>query len=183
MNSGSWWSTGRPGTLRFMGSQRVGHDWATELNWLMLGLMVASSKRACAAHRSAAPRAPSSAAGHCWPVPPQETLKGRSGSVFVVSPGVHKVCLSPPSASGGNGVWSYRLAVASPLSLAMGYLFLVGYLFLLSIVVQQWVVSLEFLQEKMSARPSTPPSCKQMWLINNSNLFLPVLEAGSQIAA
>ena len=27
-----WW-TGRPGVLRFMGSQRVGHDWATELNW------------------------------------------------------------------------------------------------------------------------------------------------------
>ena len=24
---------GRPGVLRFMGSQRVGHDWATELNW------------------------------------------------------------------------------------------------------------------------------------------------------
>ena len=32
-NSGSWWWTGRPGVLRFMGSQRVGHDWATELNW------------------------------------------------------------------------------------------------------------------------------------------------------
>ena len=31
--SGSWWGTGRPGALRFMGSQRVGHDWATELNW------------------------------------------------------------------------------------------------------------------------------------------------------
>ena len=25
--------TGRPGVLQFMGSQRVGHDWATELNW------------------------------------------------------------------------------------------------------------------------------------------------------
>ena len=31
--SGSWWGTGRPGALRFMGSQRVGHDWVTELNW------------------------------------------------------------------------------------------------------------------------------------------------------
>ena len=31
VNSGSWWWTGRPGVLRFMGSQRVGHDWATEL--------------------------------------------------------------------------------------------------------------------------------------------------------
>ena len=33
VNSGSWWWTGRPGMLRFMGSQRVGQDWATELNW------------------------------------------------------------------------------------------------------------------------------------------------------
>ena len=33
VNSGSWWWTGRPGMLRFMGSQRVGHDWATKLNW------------------------------------------------------------------------------------------------------------------------------------------------------
>ena len=32
-NSRFWWWTGRPGVLRFMGSQRVGHDWATELNW------------------------------------------------------------------------------------------------------------------------------------------------------
>ena len=31
-NSGSWWWTGRPGVLRFMRSQRVGHDWATDLN-------------------------------------------------------------------------------------------------------------------------------------------------------
>ena len=33
VNSGSWWWTGRPGVLRFMGSQRVRHDWATKLNW------------------------------------------------------------------------------------------------------------------------------------------------------
>ena len=33
VNSGGWWWTGRPGVLWFMGSQRVGHDWATELNW------------------------------------------------------------------------------------------------------------------------------------------------------
>ena len=28
-----WWWTGRPGVLWFMGSQKVGHDWVTELNW------------------------------------------------------------------------------------------------------------------------------------------------------
>ena len=33
VNSGSWWRTGGLGVLRFMGSQRVGHNWVTELNW------------------------------------------------------------------------------------------------------------------------------------------------------
>ena len=33
MNSRRWWWTGRPGVLWFMGSQRVGHDWVTEMNW------------------------------------------------------------------------------------------------------------------------------------------------------
>ena len=28
-----WWWTGRPSMLWFMGWQRIGHDWATELNW------------------------------------------------------------------------------------------------------------------------------------------------------
>jgi len=32
-NGYSWWWTGRPGMLQSMESQRVGHDWATELNW------------------------------------------------------------------------------------------------------------------------------------------------------
>ena len=36
LNSGSWWWTGRLGVLRFMRSQRFGHDWATELNWTEL---------------------------------------------------------------------------------------------------------------------------------------------------
>ena len=33
VNSRSWWWTGRPGVLQFMGWQRVGHDWATDLIW------------------------------------------------------------------------------------------------------------------------------------------------------
>ena len=28
-----WWLTGRPCVLLFMGLQRIGHDWVTELNW------------------------------------------------------------------------------------------------------------------------------------------------------
>ena len=33
VDSSSWWWIGRPGVLQFTGSQRVGHDWMTELNW------------------------------------------------------------------------------------------------------------------------------------------------------
>ena len=35
VNCRRWWWTGRPGVLRFMGLQRVGHDWVTELNWII----------------------------------------------------------------------------------------------------------------------------------------------------
>ena len=38
VNSGSWWWTGRPDVLWFMGSQRVRHDWVTELNWKSRGI-------------------------------------------------------------------------------------------------------------------------------------------------
>ena len=39
VNSGSWWWAGRPGVLQFMGSQRVGHDWVTELNITSEGVL------------------------------------------------------------------------------------------------------------------------------------------------
>ena len=42
VNSRSWWWTGRPGMLWFMRSQRVRHDWATELNlteWLRIACL------------------------------------------------------------------------------------------------------------------------------------------------
>ena len=32
-SSGSWWWTEKSGVLQSMGQQRVGHEWATELNW------------------------------------------------------------------------------------------------------------------------------------------------------
>ena len=35
-SSGSWWWTGKPGVLQSIGSQRVRHDWVTELNWTEL---------------------------------------------------------------------------------------------------------------------------------------------------
>ena len=33
VSSGSWWWTGKLGVMQSMGSQRVGHNWVTELNW------------------------------------------------------------------------------------------------------------------------------------------------------
>ena len=47
VNSGSWWWTGRPGALQFIGSQRVGHDWATELNWCYFLWLVSSHMQLC----------------------------------------------------------------------------------------------------------------------------------------
>ena len=32
-SSGSWWWTGKRCVLQSMGSQRIGYNWATELNW------------------------------------------------------------------------------------------------------------------------------------------------------
>ena len=47
VNSRTWWWTGRPGVLQFMGLQRVGHDWATGLNWTELNwtYRITTSKR------------------------------------------------------------------------------------------------------------------------------------------
>ena len=69
-------------------------------------LMAISSKRAYAIPKSAEPRGPVPEAGHCRPVPPQETFKHSSVSVSVGSlgPGAHKVCFSPPSISGRYGI-------------------------------------------------------------------------------
>ena len=40
VNSRSWWWMRRPGVLQSMGSQRVGHNWTTELNWIQLIVLV-----------------------------------------------------------------------------------------------------------------------------------------------
>ena len=45
VNSGSWWWTGKPGVLQSMESQRVRHDWVTELNWEPIIESEASQKR------------------------------------------------------------------------------------------------------------------------------------------
>ena len=126
-----------------------------------VGLMVTSSKSAYPIPRSAAPRDPAPAAGHFWPVPPQETLRhSKAGlvqslwSLLMCT----TFCLSPPRVSCWYEVWfqkrfcpSYWLAGASLLPLDMTCVFLVGSNILQSTVVQQQVVILEFSQEKMNS--------------------------------
>ena len=79
-----------------------------------------------------------------------QTLKGRSGLVFMASPCAHIVWFEPTVSLVGMGFDtkldffpSYHLPGASPLPLDMGCLFLVGSNILLSMVFQQWVVILE----------------------------------------
>ena len=45
VSSRSGWWTGKPGTLQFLGSQWVGHDWVTELNWTEPGWGLGSCRR------------------------------------------------------------------------------------------------------------------------------------------
>ena len=42
VNSKSWWWTGRPRMSQAMGSQRVRHEWATELNWRVISILFLS---------------------------------------------------------------------------------------------------------------------------------------------
>ena len=66
----------------------------------MMGLIVTSSKKAYAIHRSDAPRAPAPAAGHFRPIPQQEILKLSLYGVQVWT----RFCLSAPSIPGGYGI-------------------------------------------------------------------------------
>ena len=124
--------------------------------------------------RSAAVRVPVPAAGHCWPVPPQETLKHSKAGLVQSLWGLwvlvcRRFCLNPPSISAWYGVWfsmwfcpSYHLVGAFPLPLDVRYLSLVGSSILLLMVVQQGVAILEFLQ-KMSTHPFNRPSWIDPW--------------------
>ena len=90
-----------------------------------------------------------------------------------LGPGAHKVLFKPSEHLWRE--WGLILKVILPLltscwgfflPLDMRYLYLVGPNFLLSIVFQQRAAILEFLQEKMSAHPSTPPSCLHHSLVS-----------------
>ena len=47
VSSRSWWWTGKPGVLQSMGSQMVGHDWMTELNWCLQPSLVLLEEGIC----------------------------------------------------------------------------------------------------------------------------------------
>ena len=117
--------------------------------------MVTSSQRAYVIPKSAAPRASAPAALLiCTSTGDTQTLKGRSGSASVGS-------LHPEASDHLWRVWGLIINVILPLILScwgislpldVGYLFLVGSSIMLSMVVQQQVVILEFLQ-KMNTGP------------------------------
>ena len=44
LSSRGWWWTGKPSALQSMGLQRVGHDWATQLNWVIYFIVVLAAK-------------------------------------------------------------------------------------------------------------------------------------------
>ena len=132
--------------------------------------------------RSAAATAPVPVTGYCWPLPVQETLwhsKAGLAQSFVefTAPFSGSWCtqvLFTPSKQLCH-VWDSILNAIAPIlpsfwgfsfDFGQGYLFLVGYN--LSIVVQQLVMILVFLQEKMSTCPSTLPSWVKMILHNGS---------------
>ena len=138
----------------------------------VMKIMSASFKRrlACTASLSV----PDPVAGHHWPVPLPET-PGHS-QVSLGQSLVGSLLLSPGSWCAQGFLWALRSSLASMgfdfskhdfalhtiflgllLCSWMWGLFLVGSNILLSIVVQQWVVILEFSQKKMSSCPSTPP--------------------------
>ena len=54
-NSGSWWWARKPGVLQSTGSQREGHDWATELNWTEGEKKTTTKTCVSSVHRKTAP--------------------------------------------------------------------------------------------------------------------------------
>ena len=98
-----------PGTYKFLfvPSRSLFLQSCASFGSSMVRLAVTSFKRAYATPRSAVPRAPAPAAGHCWPLPPQETLKHSKAGLAQFLWGLlvcTRFCLSPLSVSGGYGV-------------------------------------------------------------------------------
>ena len=143
------------------------------LSSFVVGLVATSSKRAyatCHVFQVCCSQSPCPCGRQlltCTSTGDAQTLKGRFGSVSVGSlgPGAHKVLFEPSKYLWQ--VWDLILNMILPLLpsccsfsfvLGHGVSFLVGSIILLSMVVEQQVVILEFSQEKMSSRPSTLPS-------------------------
>ena len=132
----------------------------------MVGLMATSSKRAYAIPRSAASRALAPVAGHCWPIPLQETLRHSSGSVSGVSGSWCAQSLSEPPEHLWR-VWGLILNMISPLlPSCWGFSFALGRMVSFfggiqhSSVESCLAASCNFgvLTEVMSSCPSSPPS-------------------------
>ena len=172
LSPGSWYIQSFVCALQESVSQILCKFW-----WLYGGVNGTLLQEGYAIPRSAALRAPASAAGDCWPTPLQEALK-HSKAVLAQSvgfSGVHKVSFVP-----SEHLWRAWGLILNMISLLLpscwgfsfalghGVSFFGGIHIPLSTVVHQGVVILEFLQEKMSARPSTPPSADDTTLTEES---------------
>ena len=128
----------------------------------VVGLMATSFKNLCHTQVCCI-QSPAPVVGHWWPIPPQETLKhSKAGlTVSMGSLGAHKVLFQPSEHLWQ--VWGLILNAILPfLPSFWGFSFAldVGYLFwVVTVMVVQQQVVMEFLQEKMSEHPSTAPSC------------------------
>ena len=111
LSPGSWYTQGF-----FVPSKSLFCQSCVYSGGSMVGLMETSSKRAYAIPRSAAPRAPcpwGSPVLTCTSIGDAQTLKGRSGSVSLGSPGSHKIMFEPSERLWW--VWGLILNVISPL--------------------------------------------------------------------
>ena len=70
LSPGSW-----SAQVLFLPSKSLSPHSCVNSGGSVVGLMAVSSKRAYATPRSAAPRAPAPVVGHCWHIPPQDSLK------------------------------------------------------------------------------------------------------------
>ena len=101
LSPGSWCAQGSVCALQESVSPVLCKFW-----WLLVELMATSSKRAYDIPKSATPRATAFAAGHCWPISLQETLKHSKAGLAQSLWGIlvcTRFCLSPLSISGGYG--------------------------------------------------------------------------------
>ena len=110
VDSGSWWETARPGMLWFMGLPRVGHNWATELNWTRLH----HTRPPCLSPTSRAYPNSSPSSGWCHPTIPSSVISFSSCPQSFLASGSFQ--MSPLFTSGGQSIGVSASASVLPMN-------------------------------------------------------------------